>query len=414
MDDTSKKKKVLVVVPDFPRLTETFIERDISKLATYETLSIEVFALKKSNGFVSDNIANKISYSRMTYRDLAVGFVKYFLLKPQITLTCLKHILRKDVFDTNSLSHNLGLFVKGFAYAVVFEKFETAEFHAHFMNEFSSVCLIAAMYLGKPCSLNIHAKDIFVTPSLPQFKLSHVKFTTVCNKYAYAKCLEICPQAKDKVHLIYHGLDEERLIPKSAYILKPANPLIFVNVSRFVEKKGLEYFLQACKLLAKESISFEAAIVGANDASVSVDMYSKYIDEIKEAGLSDMIKIYGEGKGVAFEEVKQFYRIADIFVQPSISSEGSDSDGVPNAVIEAALSKLPIIATDAGSITDFLNVYNALLIPQRDAVSIAQSIKKLLADSSLRQAIGKRAYFDAKEMFSSSKNVLLLHNLLLK
>ena len=216
------------------------------------------------------------------------------------------------------------------------------------------------------------------------------------------------------MHLIYHGLDEERLVPKSAYILKPANPLIFVNVSRFVEKKGLEYFLQACKLLAKEGVPFEAAIVGANDASVSIDMYSKYIEEIKEVGLGDIVKIYGEGKGVAFEEVKQFYRIADIFVQPSISSQGSDSDGVPNAVIEAALSKLPIIATDAGSITDFLNVYNALLIPQRDAVSIALAIKNLLADSSLRQDLGKRAYFDAKEMFSSSKNVLLLHNLLLK
>ena len=413
MDDTHKKK-ILVVVPEFPRLTETFIERDISKLATYESLDIEIFSLKKSNGYISENISDRITYSRMSYKDALTGFIRFCLFKPKQTFTCIKALLKRDPYDTNSLIHNMALLVKGFSYAVVFERYSVDEIHAHFMNDFSTVCMFASIYLEKPCSLNIHAKDIFVTPSLPQFKLTQAKFTTVCNRYAYNKCIEICPTQKDKIYLVYHGLDEEMLQPNSAYILKPANPLIFVNVSRFVEKKGLEYILQACKILAKDKVAFEMAIVGANDSSVKIDMFSKYNAEIKEAGLSDIVKIYGEGKGVPFEEVKQFYRIADIFVMASISSEGSDSDGVPNAIIEAALSKIPIISTDAGSIKDFLNMYNSILIPQKDAASIAESIKRLIDDTILRQDLGKRAYFDAKEMFSSSKNVLLLHNLLLK
>lgn len=409
-----RSKKILVVVPEFPRLTETFIERDISKLATYEDLDVRVFSLKKSNGFVSANISDKISYARITYTELALGVLKYLLLKPHITLKLLKTVLRKDPFDVNSPVYNLGLVLKGSAYAVMFDKLGVDELHAHFMNDFSTVCMFASEYLNIPCSLNTHAKDILVTPSLPQYKLSHAKFTAVCNKYAYARCIEICPQAKDKIHLIYHGLDEDRLATSSAYILKPANPLIFLNVSRFVEKKGLEYFLSACKILVKEGVLFEVAIVGANEASVSEDMYSKYMAYIKEEGLSDIVKIYGEGRGVSFEEVKQFYKIADIFVLPNISSSGSDADGVPNVAIEAALSKLPIIATDAGSIKDFLNMYNALLIPQRDDRSIADAVKTLLANPPMRQDLGKRAYYDAKEMFSSGKNVLLLHNLLLK
>ncbi len=408
------KKKILVVVPEFPRLTETFIERDISQLATYEDLDVKVFSLKRASGFLSANLEDKVIYQRLTYNDVFFGFLKFFLGKPIKTLGLLRSFFTPDAFDDASFSHRFVLLSKGVAYTAVIQKLNVDELHLHFLSEFSTVAMVPAVYLDMPFSLNVHAKDVLFNPSLPVMKIQRAKFTAVCNKNAYARCCEMAGSYAEKVHLIYHGLDESRLATKNSYLVKPARPLIFLNVSRFVEKKGLIYMLEAAKILVKRGIDFEVAIVGANDSSVQVNMYEQHLSQIKEKGLTDIVKIYGEGKGVAFEEVTQFYKIADIFVSTSISENTGDADGVPNALIEAALSKLPIIATDAGSIRDFLDSTNSLEIPQRSSEAIADAIEKLIADVSLREELGKKAYFDAKEKFSSAKNVLLLHKLLLE
>jgi len=91
------------------------------------------------------------------------------------------------------------------------------------------------------------------------------------------------------------------------------------------------------------------------------DLYDQLVKMVSELNLQDTVYIHGNGNGTPFEEVLEYYKVADIFVLPSIETNDGDVDGVPTVVIEAAMAKLPIISTDAGAITDLIEVgYQAL------------------------------------------------------
>ncbi len=407
-------KRILVVIPTFPRLTETFIERDVSKLAEFEESDILVFALNKGNGYLSPNLENRLVYHRLGISDAFVALFTQILLKPKTTINLFKLAFLKDKYDATSPFKNLILLLKGAVYAQVFSKHAPYELHSHFLSDISTICMVAAEYLSIPFSLNVHAKDVLVNPSMPIIKLKRAKFTAVCNRYAHNRLIEMAKGNTNKIHLIYHGLDEKRMEVTNLSLVKPNRPLIFLLVSRLVEKKGVEYMLEASRILLNRGFDHEVAIIGANDPTSYINMYEKYNTEIRELKMHDVVKILGEGKGVPFEDAKQYYKIADIFVMPSISTGSGDADGVPNTIIEAALSKLPIVATDAGSIKDLLNDQNSILIEQKNAQQIADAIEKLMLDPELRENLGKRAYYDAKEMFSSTRNVNILHKLLLQ
>ena len=59
------KKRVLIFIPEFPALTETFIEREISKLVERGNVDVNVISLKKGRGRLSSNIKDKVTYKRL-------------------------------------------------------------------------------------------------------------------------------------------------------------------------------------------------------------------------------------------------------------------------------------------------------------------------------------------------------------
>ena len=98
---------------------------------------------------------------------------------------------------------------------------------------------------------------------------------------------------------------------------------------------------------------------------------------------------------------------------PSIETTKGDVDGVPTVVIEAAISRLPIITTDAGGISELINQANGIIVPQRDAQAIADALIRLIADPELRKSLGQKAYAKAASMFDINVNVAELERLLL-
>jgi len=115
-----------------------------------------------------------------------------------------------------------------------------------------------------------------------------------------------------------------------------------------VEKKGQKYLIEVAKILKDNGYNFEVHIAGPGP------LYETLLAQIKDSGLGDCVFIHGGGKGVPFSTVVSYLKIADIVVQPNINLSSGDSDGIPTFVIESALMAKPIVATDAGSITDLI------------------------------------------------------------
>lgn len=98
----------------------------------------------------------------------------------------------------------------------------------------------------------------------------------------------------------------------------------------------------------------------------------------KELGVSERVIFLGRR-----EDVAEIMAAMDIFVIPS------HEEGFSNALLEAMVSGLAVIATDVGGNREALEGGNlGILVPPRDPVALAAAIKRLLADGDTRLLLG--------------------------
>lgn len=93
---------------------------------------------------------------------------------------------------------------------------------------------------------------------------------------------------------------------------------------------------------------------------------------------------------------EDWLRAMDIFCLPSYANEG-----VPQALLQAMLTALPIVTTPVGAIPEAVeNERSALIVAPRDADAIEQAVTRLIIDASLRSSLGTAARLRAEERFS--------------
>jgi len=413
--ETQNKKNVLIFIPEFPGLTETFIEREVSKLAESSSLQVEVFSLKEGKGTYSPNLSRHVHYKRLSWKDSLQAF-KYLILCPHRVLKAFTTLFPNK---NRNIIDNLYVFLKSLGYSVIFEKYKPDIIYAHFMSESSTIGLLVSIILNKEFAIAAHAKDVLqengITSEnveLISQKVKYAKFIAVCNEYAYNKLIKKAGIKYPKnIYLKYHGIDEKWLKSKlkdSPTISVPKKPILF-SIGRFVEKKGFAHLVEAAGILRDKKLDFKIYIVGAPGP-----LYEGIRDMIDVLDLEEYVEIVGKGKGISFDNILSYYKVSDAFVFPSINVANSDADGIPNVLIEAALLNIPIVTTDAGSIKEFISDgKEGIVVKQRDSEDLAKGIEKVLKSKKLREKIISNAHKKAVEMFNIDTNVKEIETLLL-
>jgi len=158
--------------------------------------------------------------------------------------------------------------------------------------------------------------------------------------------------------------------------------LLFVGRLRYY--KGLQYLLAAishiqCRLL----------VVGSGP------MEAEWRHVAASLGVSDRVFFLGQ---VSDKDLPAYYHASDVFVLPA--SERSEAFGAVQ--IEAMASGLPVVCTELGTGTSFVNVHGqtGLVVPARDAAALAAAILSLLRDEQRRRQMGERGRLRAVREFS--------------
>lgn len=112
---------------------------------------------------------------------------------------------------------------------------------------------------------------------------------------------------------------------------------------------------------------------------------------------------------VAYSDAwKRLYATADIFVLPT------KYDLSPHVLVEAMAAGIPSIATKINAIPEIVeDGKTGLLIPPGDRQHLAESLRALLHDDSMRQRFGVHALERAKERFDATKAAETLQNVFL-
>jgi glycosyltransferase involved in cell wall biosynthesis len=148
-----------------------------------------------------------------------------------------------------------------------------------------------------------------------------------------------------------------------------------LSVGRVVHQKGLDLGLMA--LADLKDLPWEWRIVGDGPQVA-------YLREtLAREGLEDRVEFIGWA-GPA--ELVTEYRRASLFVFPS------RHEGMPNALLEAMASGLPVIATQiAGNEELVVPGETGILVPPDDPDALREALRGLLVDASERERMGRAA-----------------------
>jgi len=197
-------------------------------------------------------------------------------------------------------------------------------------------------------------------------------------------------------------------------IVKPTEPrgvepYRLICVSRIHPKKGLIYLLEAVRDLRNHNWNVELHLVGSVDDDPSSKQYERELKgAIQEWNVGDAVHLEGRRSEA---EIKRFFRNSHLFVAPFIETANGDKDGIPTSLLEAMASGIPVVATDAGSITEVIeNHRDGLIVPQRDSRALAAAISDLLHDGSRRARLSENATRKISEKFDVTTSEKLFHD----
>jgi len=168
-------------------------------------------------------------------------------------------------------------------------------------------------------------------------------------------------------------------------------PLRLLSVGRMEWKKGYEYALQAVNCLVQQGIPVEYRIVGDGSYMQAV-AFCRH-----DLGLEERVTLLG---ALAAEQVREQMAWADVFVHAAVS------EGFCNAVIEAQAMQLPVVCTDADGLPE--NVEDGVtgfVVPRRDVHAMAEKIAILAAETGLRVRMGQAGRQRVMQKFQLDKQI---------
>jgi len=114
---------------------------------------------------------------------------------------------------------------------------------------------------------------------------------------------------------------------------------------------------------------------------------------ISALGLADQVTLAGQQ-----DEPEFWLRALDIFCLPSYANEG-----VPQAVIQAMMTALPVVTTPVGSIAEAVrDGVSGLMVAPQDAEALRSALIALIDDPGKGQALGQAAHDAAVAQFAES------------
>jgi glycosyltransferase involved in cell wall biosynthesis len=158
---------------------------------------------------------------------------------------------------------------------------------------------------------------------------------------------------------------------------------------RIDPQKGLFELVDTTALLIQNGYDVICNIVGWESVGGDEPVKKALIARAKENNIID--KVIFHGRKTVGEELNAAYRQGDIYIIPSYH------EGFPRTIWEAMANGLPVIATTVGSIPNYLDSSNSVLIQPKNSEAIYNAVVKVIEQKEFRQGIIRNGQSLARE-----------------
>ena len=389
----------------WPRLSETFI---LNEVIGVERLGVrlQIFTLKETKDKVPNAKASRV-HAQVTCLSIkhnltAAGrsSVRLFVRQPVRFCQTVLRALRYRRWGV------LGCFFQATYLAEILVRESLTHLHAHFAHDPTLVTMFAHYLTGIPYSFTAHAKDTYVktSPELLRAEAQTAQAVVTCTEYNRRYLSTRIGSADNgKLHCIYHGLDLSQFNFCSPRTLNGEPPVI-LSVARLVEKKGLSDLILAAHILRQRGRRFQVEIVGDGPLRQSLEA------QVRQLGLNHQVRFLGP---LPHEKLCRIYQRVCLFALPCVVAADGDRDGIPNVLLEAMASGVPVVSTPVSGIPEVIcSEVEGLLVPPNSPARLADALNRLLESPQLREQLALAARAKIETCFSIEKNSAQLLSLI--
>lgn len=258
----------------------------------------------------------------------------------------------------------------------------------------------------RPCLVSFHGMDVQSRPEEPGYdqklrRLLQVVPLVLVRSRSIANRLLLLGCDRSKIRLNRAG------IPLDG----------FPHFSRPAPANGEWRLVQACRLIPKKGLPTSLKAF-AN----FVQIYPKARFTIAGEGpmrqdLAKAVQDLGLGEQVRFSafldqsQLRALYEDSHIFVHPSEQPEDGNQEGIPNSMLEAMATGLPVAATQHGGIPEaVIDGQTGYLVAERDHKALAKALLRLAGDLTTWRKMGQAATAAVAENFELSKQIHVLES----
>lgn len=394
--------RVAYLLKRYPRLSETFILHEMLALEA-QNVSLDVYSmLDPAEATVHPDVRRL--RARVTYLpapalahvvELLHAHWQWLRCNPLRYLRALRFaVARRDI--AVGLRH----FLRAGWLARELDRSGIRHLHAHFAHGPAATAQCVHLLSGIPYSFTGHAKDIYTTPRARiAARIREAAFVVTCTGFNVTHLAQMVDaETAQRIHRIYHGVDLTRFSPRARPQDRDESASVptILAVGRLVEKKGLEYLIEACAHLRESGMRFQCQIVGAGP------LKERLHAQIAALHLDGVVSLLGARTQ---EELVALYENATVMALPCVVLENGDRDGIPNVLVEAMSMEVPVVSTSVSGIPELIDDgKNGLLVPPRDVTALTEELARVLCDASLRKLLGQNARRTVTQRFELQRN----------
>jgi glycosyltransferase involved in cell wall biosynthesis len=172
------------------------------------------------------------------------------------------------------------------------------------------------------------------------------------------------------------------------HVAEPEAVPVAIFAARLLRDKGVFEFIEAAAILRSRGVEARFLLVGSPDSG---NPASVTVDELERFKREGVVEVMGYRQDIA-----ELFANSNIVVLPSYYGEG-----LPKVLIEAAACGRAVVTTDHPGCRDAIEPgRSGILVPVRDARTLADALQTLIEDASLRHQYGKAGRALAERLFS--------------
>jgi colanic acid/amylovoran biosynthesis glycosyltransferase len=240
---------------------------------------------------------------------------------------------------------------------------------------------------NKPCVVSFHGADVALKEDIANYpaKLRRL-FEVVPLVFARSQSLADrlsefgCPPEKLRINRTGVPLDEFPFVDRQA---PPDGHWRIMQACRLIPKKGVATSLRAFAIFKKDHPQAKFYIAGKGPLQPELEMLA--------AGLGIFKDVHFIGF-LSQPKLMELYASSHLFLHPSEMPPDENQEGVPNSILEAMATGLPVAATQHGGIPEAVeHGRTGWLVREEDHAALANAMQEITRSPRVLTEMGLRA-----------------------